>query len=66
MGYSFIRQIRVLRQRKRFRALNGSKKKASFSAWRGLALTIGIAAFVGLVFILAYYVWYLPLQKSVR
>lgn len=29
-------------------------------------LVFGIAAFVGLIFILVYYVWYLPIEKSMQ
>jgi len=29
-------------------------------------LVFGIAVFVGLIFILAYYVWYVPIEKSMQ
>jgi hypothetical protein len=66
VGYPLIRPIRIFRQRRKFRVLQRRKKKPSFSTRRGLILLVGIAAFVALVFILAYYVWYLPLEKSMQ
>jgi magnesium-transporting ATPase (P-type) len=42
------------------------KKKTSFSTRQGLLLILGIGTFVALVFILAYYIWYLPIEKSMQ
>jgi uncharacterized ion transporter superfamily protein YfcC len=66
VGYSLTRQIRIFRQRRKFRVLQRRKKKPSFSTRRGLILVVGIATFVALVFILVYYVWYLPIERSMQ
>lgn len=61
-----IRQLKAFRQRRKFRALQGNKKKALLSTGHGLLLIVGIATFVALIFIFAYYVWYLPIEKSMQ
>jgi hypothetical protein len=45
-----------------------SKKNqsASFTTRRGVLLSLYIAAFVALVFVLVYYCYVVPMQKSVE
>jgi hypothetical protein len=66
VGYWPIRQLRVLRNRKKFGALQPHKQKTSFSTRHGLILILGVGTFVALVFILVYFFWYLPIEKSMR
>ncbi len=64
---SLIRQVLLVTKRRRvLSAGQRRKKKTSFSTRQGLMLVFGIAAFVGLIFILVYYVWYLPIEKSMQ
>lgn len=61
------------------RMFSSSKSRKQFLAMRtrhgdrpvlrtrqGLALVFGIGVLVGLVWILVYYAWYLPLQKALQ
>lgn len=66
MSYSPIRQVRVLRKRKKFGTIQPRKRKTSFSARQGLILIFGVGTFVAVVFILVYFFWYLPMEKSLR
>jgi hypothetical protein len=38
----------------------------SLDTREGLLLVFGIAAFVALIFVLVYFIWYVPVQKSVQ
>jgi hypothetical protein len=42
------------------------KNRSSFTARRGLVLSLSIGAFVALIFVLVYYVYILPMQKSLE
>lgn len=42
------------------------KKGTSLTVRHGLLLIFGIGTFVALMFMLVYYVWYLPIQKSMQ
>ncbi len=42
------------------------RRKLPLSTRQGLLLIFGIGTFVALVFILIYYIWYLPMEKSMR
>ncbi len=42
------------------------RKKTSLSIRHGLLLIFGIGTFVALVFVLVYFVWYLPVEKSMQ
>ena len=48
--------------------MKGSKKdqRSSFTTRRGVLLSLSIGAFVALIFILVYYVYILPMQKSLE
>ena len=39
-------------------------KQSSFTTFHGIILSLAIGTFVALVFLLTYYVWYLPMHKS--
>ena len=45
-----------------------SKKnqRSSFTTRRGVMLSLSIGAFVALIFILVYYVYIVPMQKSLE
>jgi hypothetical protein len=40
------------------------KKRSSFTARQGIFLSLSIGALVALIFVLVYYVYVLPMQKS--
>lgn len=63
-----IRQVLVACQRKHVAAWfrRRHKKKLPLSTRQGLILIFGIATFVGFVFFLMYYIWYLPIEKSIQ
>jgi hypothetical protein len=42
------------------------KERSSFTARRGVLLSLSIGAFVALIFVLVYYVYILPMQKSLE
>ncbi|HLW88924.1 MAG TPA: hypothetical protein VKR57_10565 [Terriglobales bacterium] len=65
---SFIRQLFVVYRRKHAGPLIRRRrgKELPLSTSQGLILVFGIATFVGLVFILMYYIWYLPIEKSMQ
>ncbi|HSY93628.1 MAG TPA: hypothetical protein VK812_19875 [Candidatus Binatus sp.] len=48
--------------------MKGSKKKrrSSFTTRQGVLLSLSIGAFVALMFVLVYYVYILPMQKSLE
>jgi hypothetical protein len=48
---------------KRIRKRN---KGSSFTTRQGLLLTFSIAVFVALIFVMVYYVYVLPMQKSLE
>jgi hypothetical protein len=56
----------TLRDARRF--MKGSKKKrrSSFTTRQGVLLSLSIGAFVALMFVLVYYVYILPMQKSLE
>ncbi len=43
-----------------------ARKKGPLRTRDGLFLIFGIAAFVFLIYVLAYYTWFLPIAKSMR
>lgn len=45
---------------------NKKNQGSSFTTRRGLLLSIYIGAFVALIFLLVYYVYVLPMQKSLQ
>jgi hypothetical protein len=42
------------------------KKRSSFTARQGIFLSLSIGALVALIFVLVYYVYVLPMQKSLE
>ncbi len=67
MGGVWLRQMLHASRRKRsvpVRTLR--RKRMSFDMREGLLLVFGIAAFVALIFVLVYFIWYVPVQKSVQ
>jgi hypothetical protein len=42
------------------------KKRSSFTARLGIFLSLSIGALVALIFVLVYYVYVLPMQKSLE
>ena len=42
------------------------KERSSFTPRRGVLLSLSIGAFVALIFVLVYYVYILPMQKSLE
>jgi hypothetical protein len=42
------------------------RKRSSFTMLRGVLLSVSIGAFFILVFLFVYYVYVLPMQKSVQ
>jgi hypothetical protein len=42
------------------------KLRSSFSTSRGLILSVSIGVFVALIFVLVYYVYILPMQRSLE
>jgi hypothetical protein len=51
----------------RFMKRNNKKNQgSSFTTRRGLLLSLYIAAFIALIFILVYYSYVLPMQKSLE
>lgn len=65
---SLIRQVWLLCRRKHTgSSLRGRRrKKLPLSTRQGLILVFGIASFVGFVFILMYYIWFVPIEKSMQ
>jgi hypothetical protein len=66
--HSFVRQLLAWYRRKR-NALFIRRRRSErlpLSTRQGLILVFGIATFVGLVAVLMYYVWYLPIEKSIE
>jgi len=45
---------------------NKKNQGSAFTTRRGLLLSIYIGAFVALIFLLVYYVYVLPMQKSLQ
>jgi len=45
---------------------NKKNQASSFTTRRGLLLSLSIGAFVALIFILVYYLYVLPMQKSLE
>jgi len=45
---------------------NKKNQSSSFTTRRGLLLSLSIGAFVGVIFILVYYMYVLPMQKSLE
>jgi len=45
---------------------NKKNQASSFTTRRGLLLTLYIGAFVAVIFILVYYMYVLPMQKSLE
>jgi len=42
------------------------KKKTSFTTRQGLLVIFSIGTFVALIFALVYFVWFLPIQRSLE
>jgi len=64
---SRIRQVIVMmseRKLRSYRTVRRRKNENSFSVPQGLILIFGVGVFVALVFVLVWYVWYLPVEKS--
>jgi len=63
----FRRQFFVLsKARRRQFAPHRRAQRPSLTTKQGITLLFGIAALVGLVLILVYYVWFLPLERSIQ
>jgi hypothetical protein len=45
---------------------SNKKRRSSFTTRRGVLLSLSIGAFVALMFVLVYYVYILPMQKSLE
>jgi hypothetical protein len=65
---SFIRQVWLLYRRKHTgSSIRGRRRKElPLSTRQGLILVFGIASFMGFVFILMYYIWFVPIEKSMQ
>jgi len=61
-----MRHLFAKQNREQHGALRRRRKETSLSARQGLVLVLGISALVTLTLILVYYVWYLPVQKSLQ
>lgn len=48
------------------RRIKKRNKESSFSNRQGLLLALSIGAFVALMFLMVYYVYVLPMEKSVE
>jgi hypothetical protein len=48
------------------RRSNKKNNDSSFTTRRGLLLSVSIAAFLALVFLLVYFAYILPMQKSIE
>jgi len=68
MAPSLIRQALGIYQRRQNPLFirRRRRRKLPLSTRQGLLLIYGIGIFVALVFILIYYIWYLPIQKSMQ
>jgi hypothetical protein len=68
MAPSLIRQALGIYQRRQNPLFirRRRRRKLPLSTRQGLLLIFGIGIFVALVFILIYYIWYLPIQKSMQ
>jgi len=68
MAPSLIRQALGIYQRRQNPLFirRRRRRKLPLSTRQGLLLVFGIGIFVALVFILIYYIWYLPIQKSMQ
>jgi hypothetical protein len=68
MAPSLIRQALAIYQRRQkpsfLRRRRG--RNLPLSIRQGLLLVFGIGIFVALVFILIYYIWYVPMEKSTQ
>ena len=42
------------------------QKRSSFTTRRGVVLALSIGVFVALIFVLVYYVYIVPMQKSLE
>lgn len=65
MGGVWLRQILFASRRKKAVRLQ-RRKRIAFDTREGLLLVFGIAAFVALIFVLVYFIWYVPMQKAVQ
>jgi hypothetical protein len=54
------------KQRRNFLRYARHCEKETMGAGQGLVLVFGVAALVGLVWILVYSTWYLPMQKAMQ
>jgi len=68
MAPSLIRQALGIYQRRQNPLFirRRRRRKLPLSTRQGLLLVFGIGIFVALVLILIYYIWYLPIQKSMQ
>jgi len=67
MGGVWLRQMLLASRRKRSSAIRQRRrKKIDLKTGEGLILVFGIAAFVALIFVLVYYIWYVPIERSVQ
>ena len=67
MGGVWLRQVLLASRRKKSPSIRPRRrKKIDFKTGEGLVLVFGIAAFVALIFVLVYYIWYVPIEKSVQ
>lgn len=65
---SFLRQFSWLsKTRRRALVLRGHRApRPSLTTRQGVTLLFGIAALMGLVLIFVYYVWFLPVERSLQ
>lgn len=65
---SLLRQILPLTRGKKRTFANraGRRHRTSLSTRQGLTLVFGVAAFVGLILIIVYYIWYLPMERAMQ
>ena len=67
MGSVLRRIFPLSKSRKQFLAMRTRRRDRPVLRTRqGLALVFGVALLVGLVWILVYYAWYLPLEKALQ
>jgi hypothetical protein len=67
MGGVWLRQMLLASRKKRPPAIRQRRRKRiDFKTREGLVLVFGIAVFVALIFVLVYYVWYVPIERSVQ
>ena len=67
MGSVLRRIFSSSKSRKQFLAMRTRHRdRTVLRARQGLALVFGIAVLVGLVWILVFYAWYLPMERALQ